>query len=375
MGTGVPSVPFFVARLKEIIRNSQHSQPVRLVLVPVAWQEPPDSSFAAQAALLHRAEREISLAENDPDFVMIMPFLYQDNINFSGDPTSGVSSIPIAKKYYQALGKHVTMANTPRLAFPSSTAASSSIAGGDPDNAFDVDDNTMWSSGGYAPAWLRASFLDPIVVTNVSLRAAMAPNGPVVHRVIGYSQIASFTLANYGGGMSDGQVWAPPANSAPGGMIGVAVDTTASPSWVGWRTFDIYTSGTTRVYGYPVAASGTVPGGEAIYIMDGDPNTMWSSGGYGSASSPQSITLDLGQSQTISRVDLQVAQSPEGPTTHVLWGGPSQSSLSPLSTLSGYTSDGEWLSFVGTFSNVRYLAIKTTQSPSWVGWREIGIFR
>lgn len=39
------------------------------------------------------------------------------------------------------------------------------------------------------------------------------------------------------------------------------------------------------------------------------------------------------------------------------------------------TQDHQWLEFQNSVSNIRYLKIETTRSPSWVAWREIEVYK
>jgi RHS repeat-associated protein len=83
----------------------------------------------------------------------------------------------------------------------------------------------------------------------------------------------------------------------------------------------------------------------------------------------------LGQLSTVSKVRLLIAQSPNGSTTHEFYGGDTTSNLSLLGTLSGSTVNGQWLEFDPNTSNIRYLKVLTTSTPSsWVAWSEIEIY-
>lgn len=119
-------------------------------------------------------------------------------------------------------------------------------------------------------------------------------------------------------------------------------------------------------------ASNNGPGQSApANVLDGDATTHWSADGP----APQWILLDLGGEFPISKVRLLVAQTPAGPTTHQIAGGTNPEQLALLGTLEGTTQDGQWLEFAAPATNLRYVRITTTQSPSWVAWREIEIYR
>lgn len=121
-----------------------------------------------------------------------------------------------------------------------------------------------------------------------------------------------------------------------------------------------------------VGASSSWPDAPPSAAVDGNPGTSWNSGGF----PPASIDLDLGATHAVTRVRLRVNQSPDGNTTHEIYGGPSLSSLALLRTLSGFTTTSTWLetSFSPAAGNVRFLRVRTTVSPSWVGWFEIEVY-
>jgi hypothetical protein len=123
--------------------------------------------------------------------------------------------------------------------------------------------------------------------------------------------------------------------------------------------------------GKKVTASSELADGPASYAFDGSIDTAWNSG-----SGPEGwIQIDLGQVQTISSIRLTVAQYPEGQTLHQIWGGESESTLKLLHEFNGHTSEFQVLEFRPTIpiENIRYIRVVTTQSPSWVAWREIEV--
>ncbi len=75
---------------------------------------------------------------------------------------------------------------------------------------------------------------------------------------------------------------------------------------------------------------------------------------------------------------LVVAQYPaEGATTHRVWTkGPGAGDAYVLrETVAGTTRDGQILEVRAgvPWANIRYVRVETTQSPSWVAWREIQV--
>ena len=361
------SVPYYYNKLKTAIARSHLPYQAQLVLIPEAWElsSTIDPSPEAQATILSRSEREIALAESDPSFAMIMPFLWD---SVPSVPSIGAADLPMVKTYYQALGQHIVNGSA-RLAYPTSVGASSSYSvDSAPNRAFDYANTSAWNAGGYADAAIWASFADPITLSKLSLVTAQSPAGQTQHVVKSATSDTFWpNLATFTGFTSDNQTltW---SGSQPSNWL--YIDTLQSPSWVGWREVDVWTTGSTRLYPIPLAST---TAGTALLpsLVDGDGATIWTAFAY----APQSVDLDLGRVQTLSHIDLVVAQTPAGATTHIVYGGPALNQLRVLGTLSQFTQDGQDIALSGSFGNVRYLRVTTSVSPSWVGWREINVFR
>lgn len=113
--------------------------------------------------------------------------------------------------------------------------------------------------------------------------------------------------------------------------------------------------------------TGSDPAGVSNYEI---PTPHWISGG----TSPQWITLDLGWPRTLVAVNLCVIQTQSGQTTHVISGGPTPTQMRELVTLSGETVSGQTLAAswpASEGSDIRYLRVQTTESPSIVAWGKI----
>src|SRR5262249_53737271 len=107
--------------------------------------------------------------------------------------------------------------------------------------------------------------------------------------------------------------------------------------------------------------------------FDGDRTTIWNAGTY----APQWLEADLGAPTPLSGLLLTVAQTPEGPTTHEVWVsdepiGENQTKARRVHTFSGPTDNAQVLEFAFPQGVIaRYVQIRTTESPSWVGWAEV----
>ena len=125
--------------------------------------------------------------------------------------------------------------------------------------------------------------------------------------------------------------------------------------------------------GRPVRASMALPTGPAAYVTDGHRIAFWSS-----LYQPQWVEIDLGHQYAIKSVALVIAQTPEGLTDHVILGRATAfERWRGLADLRGTTHDRELLTATArtAWRNVRYVRIETRDSPSWVAWKEIAVFR
>lgn len=107
--------------------------------------------------------------------------------------------------------------------------------------------------------------------------------------------------------------------------------------------------------------------------IDGNLDTRWVSGGYPT----QWIEIDLGAPVVLRSMRLMPDQDATGNTTHVITGDVVPSPTNVLGTLSGTTSNHEWVTFTPSSSPspVRYIRITTTSSPFWVMWYELEFYK
>jgi hypothetical protein len=105
--------------------------------------------------------------------------------------------------------------------------------------------------------------------------------------------------------------------------------------------------------------------------VDGDPNTQWSAGGFPT----QWIEIDLGGQYSVGEIRMTVGQWPDGEVMHQLWAGSSLETMRLLQAFSGYEYDFDSLSYIPAeaLKNIRHIRIITSESPSWVSWREIEV--
>lgn len=122
--------------------------------------------------------------------------------------------------------------------------------------------------------------------------------------------------------------------------------------------------------GKKVTASRSLPDQPASNAVDGT-GASWGAGAH-----PQQwIEIDLSQPSTITAINLTIGQYPDGPTVHQIWvRGPSDS-LKMIYEFKGNTSDNQILKFEPNppLTGIQFIRIVTTQSPSWVAWKEIEV--
>ena len=134
------------------------------------------------------------------------------------------------------------------------------------------------------------------------------------------------------------------------------------------RTFDPDPASLSR--GKPVRASLSLPDRPPEYAVDGHTRLIW-----GASYAPAWIEIDLGRAVSIHRIQLVAAQSPPGPTTHVVLGRSAGGRWHTLASLRGTTRDSQVLDvrLPRPSTPVRWVRVVTRRSPSWVAWKEIRV--
>jgi imidazolonepropionase-like amidohydrolase len=121
-----------------------------------------------------------------------------------------------------------------------------------------------------------------------------------------------------------------------------------------------------------ITGSSFIEGHTPDLLFDQDVETWWSSG----SNAPQWIQIDLQQDYFISEIDMITDQYPDGYTVHLLRAKEENApDFSLLKTFEGNTQTNQTLTYLAPIplQTYRYIRVETTQSPSWVAWREITI--
>ena len=105
--------------------------------------------------------------------------------------------------------------------------------------------------------------------------------------------------------------------------------------------------------------------------IDGDPETLWASGGF----PVQWIEVAFDRLYLIDRFELLVAQTPAGESTHQIWISDAAGVLTKIHEFADLpTTDGQTLEIsVDPPVTLNRVMILTTKGPSFVAWREVRV--
>jgi hypothetical protein len=122
--------------------------------------------------------------------------------------------------------------------------------------------------------------------------------------------------------------------------------------------------------GKKVTASRSLSTEPAANAVDGT-GAQWGSGAF----APQWVQIDLGQPYTIKVLRLTASQFPPGNTVHQVYVGGETGNLRLVYTFNTYTKSDQVLVFKPDplLEGVQFIRILTTDSPSWVSWKEVEI--
>ena len=110
----------------------------------------------------------------------------------------------------------------------------------------------------------------------------------------------------------------------------------------------------------------------AHLAIDGDLETMWSATLF----PLQWLSITLDDIYMVDRIEMVIAQTPPGPTTHEVWLGSGSGTRSLYKRLINvHTEDGQSLDVgIDPPRRVNEVLIRTLDNPSWVAWREVRVF-
>jgi F5/8 type C domain/Pectate lyase superfamily protein/Abnormal spindle-like microcephaly-assoc'd, ASPM-SPD-2-Hydin len=267
------------------------------------------------------------------------------------------------------------------LALGAAISASSSASGYPATNANDNNPNTYWESTDGA-AYPQTLTVDLGAVTSISsVVLDLPPSSSWTTRtetlsVLGSSTGASYTTLVASAGYT--------FNPSTGNTVTIALPSGTSARFVelsftantGWSAaqlseFGIYGPGTdpNLALNASTSASSSASGYPASNAVDGNTGTYWES--TDGAAYPQTLTVDLGSSDSVSRIVLDLpdstAWSTRSETLSVL-GSTNGSSYSTLVASAAYTfnpSTGNTVTITFPATSVQYVQLSFTANTGW----------
>lgn len=129
-------------------------------------------------------------------------------------------------------------------------------------------------------------------------------------------------------------------------------------------------SGCNEIFALGATASGA--SAEAGKAADGSRCTIWNAGGF----APQQMTLDVGTPTRVDVIALVPEMTPDGSVTHDVAFSDDGTTFQVGHRIEAPMRTGQQVELVlPRPEKARFVRITTTKSPSFVAWREVGLFR
>ncbi len=123
---------------------------------------------------------------------------------------------------------------------------------------------------------------------------------------------------------------------------------------------------------FPLATSASGASATAGLASDGSTCTIWNAGGH----APHSVTLDLGAPTRVDVIALVPEMTPNGQVSHEIAFSDDGRTFQVGHRLQAPMQSGVAVELVlPSPERARFVRVSTSASPSWVAWREIGLFR
>ena len=266
--------------------------------------------------------------------------------------------------------------------------------------AIDGDLESIWNAQQLPPQWFSIAFDSFYLVERIELIVTQLPAGPTTHEIwLGSGSDTRVLLERLiDVHTEDGQILEI-AVEPPRRLNEVLIVTLDSPSWVGWREVRVFGSSAavpsddegeekeasgreqpaaehSTMVGENVATNGSgfasAEEEMAGLAIDGDPDTFWTA----QLQAPQWYSVSFDELYVIDKLELEIAQSPAGPSTHEIWLGNGSSTRTLYRRFDNlHTEDGHMLEVpIIPPRSLSEVQILTLDSPSWVAWREVRVF-
>jgi hypothetical protein len=129
-------------------------------------------------------------------------------------------------------------------------------------------------------------------------------------------------------------------------------------------------AGCNEIFALGAAASGgTADAGKSA---DGSRCTVWNAQGF----APQAVTLDMGTPMRIDVIALVPEMTPDGTVSHEVAFSDDGKTFQVGHRIEAPMRSGQQVELVlPKPERARFVRVTTARSPSWVAWREVGLFR
>ncbi|MFD0440270.1 discoidin domain-containing protein [Streptomyces chartreusis] len=266
---------------------------------------------------------------------------------------------------------HVTPVRN--LAPGGSASASSAYTGQGAAKAVDGDTGTQWSaSDGTFPQSLTVDLGSAKALTAVRQRFAETDGSTYKYTVQGSTDNSTWTtLADHSAGVTTSS---PVTDSVTGTWRYVKLTVTGinNSHWANSKEFEIFGPTQNLAPGGSASASSAYTGQGAAKAVDGDTGTQWTAG---SATFPQSLTVDLGSAKALTAVRQRFAETDGSTYKYTVQGSTDNSTWTTLADHSaGVTTSSPVTDFVtGTWRYVR-LTVTGINNSHWANSKEFEIF-
>lgn len=361
----------------------------KIWIIPQTFTNNPNPNIPLMESILNDY---YSFAQTDSRIVGMLNFVFSIHtaphlgygLSKFFDPASPMYYKPGAASYrglHSQLAKTITNPTVPKdvlLSRNVAVSASSTYPGTSPGNVVDGNIATNWNGGGFPSKWVELNLGQPQTISTIRMLPNQTPGGYTVNTIqVKRTAAEPYTTVRTLSMNTDGNTWVTYVSGLQLANVQyIRFTTSTSPSWVSWKEIEVY--GPANSTPALLSASGATASSSYLsytpnLAIDNNTGTSWNGGGFPA----KWIDVDLGAQKTLTAFRLLTNQSPSGATTHNIYVKSNINDAYTLAkTFNGTTTGDQWLEhyLLNAVSNVRYVRVETTVSPSWVAWKEISLY-
>jgi hypothetical protein len=128
------------------------------------------------------------------------------------------------------------------LAFQKTARVSSALGGQPGALAVDANPETAWNSGGFPLQWIQVDLGAEYVIGEIRLTTSQSPAGHTIHVLYGQGSATSGQFKPihiFSGTTADSEILIFHPDEPLRGIRTLRIETTTTPSWVGWREIEV----------------------------------------------------------------------------------------------------------------------------------------